>query len=937
LNKKIFAWMMVVLVGLLVLAIPLMAGTTGKISGKVINEETKEPLPGCPVSIVGTKLGALTNEQGEYFILNIPVGTYTVRASLIGFSPVEINNVRVSIDLTTYTDFSLSKKALDLGKTIIVTAERPLIIKDKTASIKLVESDQIQNMPTRGYQDIVGLQAGVVAFRDNPNSRVRGARENTNTVQLNIRGGRSSEVAYYVDGFSQQDPLSGVSTTNINNNALSEVEITTGGFSAEYGWVASGVINATTKEGTSKYSGALEAVTDNVLKDNFDYNIYDVNVGGPIPRLEGSTFFLSGERRWQRDRQPSAVVDGQLPHNTLDGWGGQGKLSFRLNDNMNIKVGGMYSIDKWQEYLHSYYFDIAHTPRYDDRNGSLYLKWTHTLSPKTFYTASMSYFITERIRGDGVYFKDLQAYANPDGNPNYDATGLFMSWDDLNGRTPNDNEAHVWDDFLHRKSRYFGLDMDMTSQVTQHHLVKAGFEFQRHNLKYYRHLFPTNPTSIDYDHYGFGPYANEMPDDVLGWQNESKKPINWAFYLQDKFEWNDLVINAGLRFDYFDTRALRVRNLSRPFDPDNTGVNASTLELSDLEDSKAQTRISPRLGLGFPVSDKTVMHISYGKFFQRPDLNFLYVGYDYYAYKVNSGGYYYAFGNPNLEPEKTTAYEFGISHQLGDYTSFDATAYYKDVSNLTEVATFPAIPKAYSIYFNNDFGTIKGIDFSLKMRRIHNMTIDLSYSLSWANGTGSFANTQQNIAWTSSQKPLQTSALDFDQRHKISGIVDLRAGKGEGPKLGTIYPLENAGVNVIMNLSSGTPYSPVRLDADPATLYAVSFTPAGSANSRYMGWRFRVDLKANKTISYRGTNFDFYVWVLNLFDRLNPVAVWETSGNGEATDWLNTQQGEDFQARWNTVTDASGLTGKQKYELKQKDPANYDTPRQVRFGIRMSF
>jgi outer membrane receptor protein involved in Fe transport len=332
------------------------------------------------------------------------------------------------------------------------------------------------------------------------------------------------------------------------------------------------------------------------------------------------------------------------------------------------------------------------------------------------------------------------------------------------------------------------------------------------------------------------------------------------------------------------------------------------------------------------------MHMSYGKFFQRPDLNNLYVGYDYYEYKVNQGGYYYAFGNPNLEPEKTTAYEFGISNQLGDNTSFEVTAYYKDVSNLTQVATFPAYPKSYSIYFNNDFGTIKGLDFALQMRRIHNMTLELNYTLSWARGTGSFANSQRNIAWTSSERPLQTAALDFDQRHKITGVFDIRARKGEGPMIGNIRLLENTGLNMVMNLSSGTPYSPVRLDADPVTLNAVSYTPAAAVNSRYMAWKFRIDLKANKTIDIgHGLNVDFYVWVLNLLDRDNPVAVYETSGSGESTNWLNTQQGEDFQERWNEGHDSSGLTGKQKYELKQKDPANYDIPRQVRFGIRMSF
>jgi outer membrane receptor protein involved in Fe transport len=961
-----------------------VAGTTGKISGTVTNEETGEPLPGVAVSIAGTKMGALTDENGEYFILNVPVGTYTLKASLIGFAPVEVVNLDISVDLTTYNDISLSQKALELGKTIIVTAERPLIIKDKTASIKLVEAEEIQNMPTRGYQDVVGLQAGVVRFRDNPTNSPRGGPPAANRPHLFIRGGRPSEVAYFVDGFSTQDPLAGISTTVINNNALAEIEVTTGGFNAEYGWVASGVVNATTKEGTKDFSGSVEAVTDNITSDNYDYNIYAANVGGPIPGLEASTFFFSGERRWQRDREPSGLVDEKLPNNSLGGWSGQGKVSLAVSDDINVKMGGVYSLDNWQEYRHSFYFNTAHTPRYKDQNLSLYLKWTQTLSPRTFFNVAGNYYFVERIRGDGVYFDDLYAYGRPKMNPKFDETGLFYSWDDIEGPTDilfdylidsaeysymydytdsqfvdpdwiytdsllsdslivydtltdrkyvlEGDEAYVWDDFYHRKSYYYGFDFDLTSQIAPRHLVKFGVDFQRHSIRYYRHLFPTfiggRAAWEGIDHYGYDLQYNETDTD--DWRFDIKNPITFAVYMQDKFEWQDLVINAGVRFDYYDSRALGIRNEEIPF------ANLSNLERTDVTESEAETRLSPRLGIGFPVSDRTVVHLSYGKFFQRPDLNNLYVGYDFYEYMV-TGGFYYPFGNPNLEPEKTTAYEFGLSHQLGDYTSIDVTAYYKDVENLTQVRTISAVPESYSIYFNDDFGTVKGIDLALKMRRMRSVALDLNYTLAWASGTGSFATSNNNIAWTRSETPMLTAPLAFDQRHKITGIVDIRSGKGQGPMIGDVYPLENAGVNFIVNLGSGVPYSPSRLDADPVTLYSVSFTPDGPINSSNMPWTFRIDMKANKTFAFGNTNVDVYVWVLNLLDRDNPLFVYETSGDPKATNWLNTQPGEEFQETYSDPHDTSGLTGLEKYELKQEDPGNYDIPRQVRFGVRVSF
>ena len=937
-SKTISILLIFALSVMIALPMSVFAGTSGKLSGTIISEDTGEPLPGVAVSIAGTVMGGLTNEDGEYFVLNVPVGTYVVKVSLIGYSPVEVSNVKVSVDLTSYTDVALSKKALDLGKTIRVTSERPMIIKDKTATIKIIESEDIENMPTRGYQDIVGYQAGVVAFRDNPNTRQRGGRESSNTAEINIRGGRPSEVAYFVDGFSQQDPLSGLATVNISSNSLAEIEITTGGFNAEYGWIASGVVNATTKEGAQKYAGAVEVVTDNI-GDQYDYNIYSGNVSGPVPGVDGASFFLSGERRWQGDRQPSSIVDGQLPSNWLGGWSGHGKLSYKVNDNMNVKVGGMYSRDNWSQYLHTYRFDIEHTPRYLDLNQSGYIKWTHTLSPKTFYTLAGSYFQTERMRGDGVYFTNAAAYQRPNwpgtGNPAQDNAGLFWSWDDIDSVSADIDEGHIYDDYLRRKSSYIGIDADISSQVTNQHLLKFGFGFQRHTLRQFQSLFPANADTINVDNYGYDVHGIELESGDETWQDEAKHPVTWALYLQDKFEWEDMVINAGVRYDYFNTNTLWVRDIQNPFKQGDSLI----MDLPDFQDSEAETRLSPRIGVGFPVSDRTVLHFSYGKFFQRPELNRLYVNYRYFENKVKSGGYYYSFGNPNLEPEKITAFEFGVSHQLNDNTAFEVTGYYKDAAGMTQATTVANVdPKSYSIFLNEDFGTVKGLDFSLKMRRTQKIALDLNYSLSWATGTGSYATTQRNITWTLSEVPRYANPLTFDQRHKLTGIVDVRFGKGEGPLIGDIYPLENAGINFIVNLASGTPYTPSSAGFDPVTLFATTSTPAGGVNSRYSPWRFRIDLKATKTLFFNnGISLDFYVWVMNLLDRDNVLSVYETSGDPTATNWLVTDAGQDWIDANSSADDSSELTGEEKYNLASQNPGNYDIPRQIRFGLRMSF
>lgn len=941
----------------------LMGGTTGKISGVVRDKGTGEPLPGVAVSIKGKQIGSLTDSEGKYNILNVPVGTYFLKAQLVGFASVEVSDIGVHVDLTTTYDFEMSQLTVETGEVVVVRAERPLIRTDQTASMTIITKEEIERMPTRGYQDVVGINSGVVAFKENAGLRSRGSgtRERTNEPSMHIRGGRSSDVAYYVDGFSQQDPLSGVSTTAINNNAIQEIQITTGGFNAEYGKVSAGIINVTTKEGASEYSGNVEAITDNFHGESFDYNIYAVDLTGPIlPGNDKLSFYASGERRWQADRAPKATADGILPNNYRDGYTWQGKLRFDISPKASLRFGVLGSIDKWQEYRRSYMFDLAHLPKYEDKNNSYYLRLTHSLSKTTFYNLSVNYFVTERTRGDGVHFDDIFDYGRAEGNLRFDDTRLFRPWDDPDTDL---DEGYLYDDYLHRKSSYIGLKWDITSQVNSANKLQFGGELLSHTLRYYRHLFPqkvfhlwefdeagdstwvlNKQAWLDVDNYGYDVTGQNELDD--GW-NAAKNPYEITAYLQDKFEWEGLIVNAGLRFDYFNANTQRLRNEFYPLDPDLTFqdddatdeeiVQSQLLTDADLEDTEAEVQISPRLGVAFPVSDKTHFRLSYGKFFQRQELQYLYVSYDYLEYMTAFAPYYYPVGNPNLEPEETTAYEIGITHRLGENTRLDVTAYYKDIKNLTETLRLPSRPKGYPTYRNRDFGTVKGIETKLTMRRTKNMTLDLFYTYSLANGTGSYASSQGIIAWVDSERPLMVSPLDFDQRHKLTGIMDIRAGKSEGPKLGGFYILENTGLNVLANFGSGTPYTPMKV-YNEVTLASVSSTPESSINTRYGPWTYRIDMKLSRTFSIYNLNLDAYLWVLNVFDRENELTVYEGTGKSDETGWLATPSGQKF-IEDNPEIDVNDVTytGEEFYQLAQNSPLNYDIPRLIRFGVRLSF
>ena len=907
------------------LAMAASAGTVGKISGVVKDAGTGEPIANAAVLIVTTTMGTSTGPDGNYFILNVAAGTYDVQAQVIGFKPLLIQNVLVAPDFTTELNFSLEQTVVATLDAVKVEAQRPTFQRDATSTVRILDSKQYNALPTRGYQDAASIQAGVVSSQGSSNAGLQG-NETTNNPILFIRGGRANEVAYFVDGFSQQDPLTGYSTTSINTNAVDQIVVMTGGFNAEYGRIMSGAVNVVTKEGGAKYFGTAEAVTDNLAGNwvgakKYDYNIYGASLGGPLlPNSDQVTFFASGERRWEKDRAPRSLAGGILPDNWLSGWTWQGKADWKLTPGLSIKAGTLGSQDNWQEYLHSYRFTGGHAPRYKDNNSSYFATVTEKLNPDTYFNISGNYFVTEREMGDGLLFNDLNAYGRlalrhsrlyPD--------SLVMT--DIGQRALMDSlllfytAAHdsfpsrVLDDYQHRKSSYVGFAGDLNQKWSEHNTAKFGVDLQRHTLRFYQALFPAtyylgpNGGYNDIVNYGYDiTGTKELNGNEGRYEDGAKHPISASLYLQNKYEFSDFVVNAGLRYDYLDAKT---QSLVNP------------------------NRISPRLGVGFPVSEKTLFHANYGRFFQQPNLQDLYTSYRYLEYKASAGGYYFAFGNPNLEPEITTAYEIGVTHAPSSKVRLDVTAYYKDVQDLVQVQNIPSSPKNFASYRNTDFGTIKGLDLNVQVMETMGISGSASYSLSYAEGTGSISDSQSNIAWTASQTPKQTAPLSFDQRHKLSLNVDYATHEDAGPMVAGVRPLENLGANILFNADSGFPYTPI-LTQNEITLGAVSTTPTGPINSRYGPWTYRVDGKVTRGFSVGGLELDAFVWVINLFDTVSELNVYQSSGSAYTTGWLSTEEGR----KW---AQEKGPAGVATFKLKELNPNNFGVPRMVRFGLKTSF
>ena len=918
----------------LTLGAPALAGTTGRLIGRVVDEK-QQPLPGVDVRIEGQRLRAITDDQGTYFILGIPGGRCTVRMSLIGYAAFTAANVEIAPDFSTALDATLKPEAAE-GSEVAANAERPLLQMDATGTARFLSGNEIRRLPTRGYHDAVAQQPGVVNYLQQLDL------EGTNANTLVLRGGRPSETAYYVDGVSQRDPFTGNSSTAINNSAIEEVVLLNGGFNAEYGRIMSGVVNVVTREGGESYGGSFEAVSDNLTGTGdellgsrvYDYNVYDGAFGGPLVKGKDlGSFYVSGQRRWQYDRAPRSNYTEPLPGNSLGGWTGQGKLRFTLGSSAGLELGVLNTSDDWSEYLNSYRFDLAHTPRYEDRNQSYTGEFHDRVSARSFYTIGGSFLRTSRKRGDGLFLDDLPAYSRtPDPQVRPDIPWFHPGL----GGTPGDplsdslaasvlaipgSTGAVWDDYLRRESQGYTIRADFTSQLNASHRVKAGVQGDKYELRFYENYFPSqfSPNQLDINAYGFDVNANEGQLDPL---DGPRKPITASAYIQDSYERGGLHADVGLRYDYLNVNAKALVDPDRPLGADNVLTDA------DLTDAKTYGRISPRIGVGFPVSDRSMLHVNWGQFYQQPDFQDLYVSYRFLEYKLQTGGYDVPFGNPNLRPEMTTAYEVGIAHQLNDFSRFDVSAYYKDVKDLAQVTSVPSFPYSFTAFRNVGTATLKGVDVGFTLRRVHHIDASLGYSLSFAQGTSS--NTG-NVAFAGSQ-PQQQWPLDFDRRHKLSVNLGLSYLKNEGPKWRNRTPLADLDVNVLYNLASGARYTPATV-SDEVSLLSTAAQPTGTPNEQTGPFTQTFDFKITKGIRLGGPRLDAYVWVLNAFNTPNALLVYQGTGSPYTTGFLDTDAGRAVAAQLR----GEGIDPDHAYGLATQQSDLFSYPRTVRFGLRMEF
>jgi len=1001
------------LVLLMFFVIPgMLFAQNGKLTGRVVDTETGQALPGANVIIQNTSMGAAANDEGQFTILNVPPGVYNVQASFIGYATLTVEDIRINADLTTRHNFQLQATGI-AGQEVTVVAERPLINRTATNARRIIDADEVNSMPIRGVQNVAVLQPGIVEQDGN----------------IHIRGSREDEVGYYVEGANVRSFVDGERTSDVIPEALQEMQIQAGGYTAEYGEANAGIISMVLREGAPNYNITLRGETDQFTPlyekslGTYSYGYSDLvaTLGGPVPGLgQKGTFFIAGENEqladvYQRYYQPFDFVTGQTvlaggdtmylvdsgvrggvrgdtipeinwrggdtPNSGRNQYNLNGVLSFDLQP-FKLRLSGTHTY--WKRHYNNStigtpvenMFNTARNPVREYQNSLLSAKLTHFLSSNTFYELNVSYNGEQSKLYDPIIGDNYWLYA--DSLANQRAGYTFPSYTD----DPNDYDIYSFpfnrpgdlqSTFSKYARQYLGGSLKAVSQIGDHDL-RFGGEFRRYELRNFSSLggittgsilnrLRQDPSLMDDmsadgefarivrtaaspNNYGYDVFGNEVNSGV----DRPRHPTVMAAYVNDKYEIENMVFNAGIRFDRFDTDAREPKNLDNPgFDPNNV-----TIYPKEWKKVPASQAISPRLGFGFPVTDRTVFHMQYGRFVQMPRMDLSYAGASNSA-QIFSGGFFYT--DPigyGLKPEKTTQYEIGFSQQFSSNASFDATMFYKDIKDQIQTRrVFPAAgsdAQAYDMYTNGDFATTRGLEFRLTLRRSNRFRGFINYTFSEAKGTGSYVNQASASLDQATNQITVITPLYFAPRHTGSLNLDYRFGPNDGGPI-----LSRLGANLLFQFSSGHPFTLSTGGIgqnDPSQGAILSDTdarnrrPLEPIGSSTTPWTFTTNLRVDKTVTAGPVDLNFYVYVQNLFNRKNVINVYPRTGNAATDGFLedpNLSQtiiesagGQGYVAMYqainiqNRMHYLSPLVGMRGQDL-------WSTPRQIRFGLSVEY
>ena len=592
----------------------------------------------------------------------------------------------------------------------------------------------------------------------------------------------------------------------------------------------------------------------------------------------------------------SAMV-AMTPYNS---WSGQTNIQWNASKKVRFNLIGSYGRETSQGYDHGR--RLAPGGRGTSVRDNYYVnfKTTFTPSANTFMTANLA------TRYNASSFSLYDSPYDPR-YLNYDRVSSFPT-DFQGGRTGFFGRFGTDNNFFDRYTQSFIAKVELSSQVNRQHFIKTGVEFQADIMDF--QSFGLQPLSVGGS---LLPFPSDLDPALVsrlelgvpqpntpGHEKWTRKPILFAAFIQDKVEYDDLIINAGIRFDYFQS------NGRLPADSEDPDLFLPYAErpASFWTSSEAKFAVSPRFGVAYPISSKGVIHFSYGYFFQIPDYNRLYNGEQILLQQTS--GVQGVFGNPNLNPERSIKYEIGLQQEIIEGIALNMTAFYEDKRDYVSSGPLrnTSIPSVrYGTWVNRDYANIRGLTMALNQRVSGNVNIGFDYTFSMAEDSNSdpasefFANIARGDTTGAAVAKFLTPS-NWDRSHVFNSSL--------------FYSGKDWGFNVLQRFSTGLPYTP---GTDIPRRTGISASGDVITNSARMPFIFSLDLNLYKNFNVAGTQIRTFLNVYNLFDRRNVNFVYNDSG-----------------------VPTRPLRPVQSFEsLYYENPTAYREPRRVQMGLSFGF
>jgi hypothetical protein len=1038
-----FVFLIVLLIHLVVLNSTIVAGN-GKITGRVIDRQTRDALPGANIMIthlaisderevqLDRPLGASSDVEGYYVILNVAPGVYTIQASLIGYATQTQKMIRVESDRTITVNFELSTSALEL-QAVEITGQRVAIKPDVSGTQEVIVTTRFEQMPVTRVDEFFSKMKGVEI--------VAGA----DGYGLSVRGGSIRETDVRLDGISLQDPRSENSYLALNSTTIQEIQVLSGGFQAKYGGIRSGLLNVLTKEGQrERYTVSMRVdVTPANQQRFFGQNpysdsswIYKVFAGpyamngvpagdttvplefrnfkgwkksqylptgikyldstsnldlwkrqhpqysfrdkvdlyvegsitGPLPagdllgELGANTTFLLGFK--YEDTQLAFPIG---PRNNYIDWNTQVKLTTTVDDQLKIAINALYAniqtssggqatsyggalVDQSSSFgfLNSADASVRQQARwmggdnlwgifnksrlqlFDQRYLVSGIKATHTLSNTAYQTFDVQYGYTDQrlepfamdtsasdawitytdLRKKQVRFLNAPLLGSPNASTNYGFDGLNMF--QTYGGMQRVDSSYSW---------VLQFKWDLTMQLGRHHQVEAGISTR------YQHLFVYTGTWLQSQ-------VSFTPD---LWQYFTATPLELGLYLQDKLEFEGMILNAGVRVDYLNPLKEGYQVGMPPSEAYQTLYNDIYQNLpgawggydrwlefrGQLEnppnwprtENRVQVVVSPRLGVSFPVTEFSKLYFNYGHFYQRPPISFMY----------NQAIYVGAVSlpTPGLDMARTISYEFGYEQMFLSEFLFNITAYYKDTRNDPLARTFINYyhDNVVTSYFPDAYGDIRGVELRLERPLGDFVTFYAMYDyMVSSRGQSGLQNVYENrLEAKDEERSANLSTSNPLPRANVT--LNLFTPNRFGPELGGVYVLDRIYATFLFEWRSGGKmlWNPTEPDIkNQIWVEAVDY--------------WNTDLRLSKTFDFSFGQLEFVFTVKNLTNNkyLSPEYMLRTQYDAyKASLKFPHQGGSDKWGQYESADD--------HIKVGWYDAPIFLNPRKIILGTRLNF